>query len=1158
MARRPFVHLHVHSHYSLLDGLGKVPELVARAKELEMPALALTDHGVLHGAIEFYQECQKAGIKPIIGQEAYIASRGMTEKTAGVDKSFHLLILAKNYQGYRNLIKLTSAAHLEGYYYKPRIDLDFLSRHREGLIVSSGCLASEISRLILDRRLEEAEKLAATYQEILGKDHYYLELQHHPSIDEQQVVNQHVRQIAQKLKIPMIVTNDTHYVHTDDRVTHDLLVCIQTGKFVSDTNRMIYTGDFSLKPVNEIAEAFPDLPEVIDNTVKIADMVDLNIPLGHHQLPKFPLPEGETEESYLRKICEEGLHKRYTKITQEIRDRFNYEIDMIIKMGFPGYFLIVADFIKHAKEKGIYVGPGRGSAAGSLLAYITGITNIDPLKYSLLFERFLDLNRVTLPDIDMDFEDTRRKEVIDYVREKYGDDHVAGVITFGTIMARAAVRDVGRVTGVPYSQVDAIAKVVPQPVQGRHIPLARSVHDAPELKQIYDNDAEAKQLLDAAMKLEGTIRHASQHACAIVISREPLDHYTAVQAAQGGDVHQVTQYSMDPIDKIGLLKMDFLGLKNLTVMHGAVDIIEAVHGKKVDIYGLPLDDPRTFELFSKGECTGVFQMESAGMKRYVRELRPTKFEDIIAMVALYRPGPIQWIQSFVDRKNGKEKIEYMHPLAKKALEETYGIPVYQEQVMQLSKDMCGLTGSEADTLRKAIGKKIPKLMKEMKEKFIAGAIKNGVTETKAREIWNQLEDFAAYCFNKSHAACYALIAFQTAYLKAHYPECFMAALMTSDLDDIDRLSIEIAEAEHMGLKVVPPDINESFSDFAVVKDAASIRFGLGGIKNVGNVVAKAIVKERKTNGEYRSLEEFLQRNSSVLNKKVLENMVKAGALDRFAPRASLYAGLELLVKFAAGSNNGSADQMSIFAESDQKNALSKLDLPTGTTDSKDFLLWEKELLGIYLSDHPLKRYSEKLAQSCRPINELTTADANKTVRIGGLVTSVKKITTKNNQMMAFAQIEDLTGSSELIVFPNLYAADPNQWLADKMIVAQGKVSDKDGIPKVLVDTVWPIDDVGIPTGEPVQNGNGFGNGRYQPKSAGEAPVIKSNGIFSIELLGNVGKDKIQKLRELLKANPGSTPVELRVLQNGQTKIVSTNLSIKKSEELEEDVLNLVG
>src|SRR3990167_10761554 len=596
MPKPNFVHLHVHSHYSLLDGLGKVPELVGRAKELGMPALALTDHGVLYGAIEFFSECKKAGLKPIIGQEAYIAPHAMSDRTSGPgSRPFHMILLAKNLAGYKNLIKITSAAHLEGYYYKPRVDRDFLSRHSEGLIASSACLASETSRLILDKNFDELETTIQTYREMFGKDSYYLELQDHPSIPEQQVVNEHLKRVAEKLKFPLIVTNDTHYVNSDDHVSHDQLVCIQTGKLVSDSNRMIYTGDFSLKTPQEMAEAFTDVPQALENTLKIADLVNLDIPLEQNLLPKFPVPKGQTEASYLKHLCEEGLTKRFREVTPEIRSRLDYELGIVNKMGYPGYFLAVWDFAKFAREKGIYYGC-RGSAAGSLISYVIEITNIDPLRYDLLFERFLDLNRISMPDIDMDFEDTRRGEVIEYLKQKYGANHVAGIITFGTIMARAAGRGVGRGLGIPYHKVDALAKLIPPPTQGRHIPLAKSAVDAPELKAAYDTDPENKQMVDAAIKLEGTIRHASQHACAIVISKEPLDNYVAVQSAQGGDIHQVTQYSMGPIEKIGLLKMDLLGLSNLTIMHRATEIIEAVYGKTVDIDSLPMEDQKTFEL----------------------------------------------------------------------------------------------------------------------------------------------------------------------------------------------------------------------------------------------------------------------------------------------------------------------------------------------------------------------------------------------------------------------------------------------------------------------------------------------------------------------------------------------------------------------------------
>lgn len=1154
MTKTNFVHLHVHSHYSLLDGLGKIDDLVNRARELGMNALALTDHGVMHGVIDFYLTCKQAGLKPIIGQETYIAPRSMKSKTSGEDaKPYHLLLLAKNLEGYRNLIKITSAAHLDGYYYRPRIDRDFLSRHSRGLIATTACLASETSRYILEKQFEKLDETVNEYREIFGRDNYYLELQDHPAIAEQQVVNQHLKQLAVKHKLPLIATNDTHYVRPEDHDTHDLLVCIQTGKLISDKDRLLYTGDFSLKEPSQMGAAFSDVPEAINNTVKIAEMVDLKIPLDQNLLPKFPLPEGETEESLLKQWCEEGLKRRYRAITAEIRNRLNYELEVVFRMGFPSYFLIVADIVRFARNRGIAVGPGRGSAAGSLIAYVTGITDADPLKYGLMFERFLDPSRISMPDIDMDFEDVRRGEVIDYVREKYGDNHVAGIITFGTIMARAAIRDVGRVMGFSYSQVDRIAKAVPPPVQGRHTPLNEHVKNAPELKEIYQSNDEARQIIDAAIKLEGTIRHASQHACAIVISKEPLENYTPVQQAQGGDIHQITQYSMEPIEKIGLLKMDLLGLSNLTTIRRAAEIAEAVHGTKIDIYNLPLDDKKTFELLSRGETTGVFQLESAGMKRYIKELKPSRFEDIVAMVALYRPGPMQWIQSFINRKRGREQIKYLHPLAEKALKETYGIPVYQEQVMRMSKDMCGFSGSEADTLRKAIGKKIPKLMKEMKAKFIDGAVKNGVEKKLASEIWNQLEDFAAYCFNKSHAVCYAIIAYQTAYLKAHYPECFMAALMTSDLDNIDRLSIEISEAERLGLKVLPPDVNESFADFAVVKDKKAIRFGIGAIKNVGHSVAKAIVTERKKGGPFTDLESFLTRCGKILNKKVLESLTRSGAFDRFGERASLNGGIEVMTNYIAKiAKSNNKNQVALFDELNDGATSSKLNLPRLEKDPRAYLNWEKELLGLYLTDHPLKTFESKISGQVTPIGSFEKTAVGKIFRIGGIVGQVKKITTRaSNQMMAFAQIEDATGQIEAVIFPSVFAEQKDLWQADKLVYVEGRLSNKDGALKFLVEKAWDLETVDLSTLGPISKRNASSGKENERLSA--SPSTK---VFLVELGSKTNKTAIKNLRAVLEAHPGDVPVKIHLTKDGTIKSLLTKLKVKPSRQLQEEVTSI--
>ncbi|MEK7211366.1 MAG: DNA polymerase III subunit alpha, partial [Patescibacteria group bacterium] len=776
-----FVHLHVHSHYSLLDGLPKIPDLVKRAKELGQTALALTDHGSMYGIIEFYKACKKERIKPILGVEAYLAPGSRHDKHGGIDdKPYHLVLLAENLDGYKNLLKLITLANLEGFYYKPRIDKELLREHRGGIIALTACLQGEAPKAIRSGDLERAKNIIREYQEIFGPQNVYLEMQSHPEIPEQGVVNQAMVNLSRELGAPLVATKDVHYLKPEDKQAQDLLLCIQTGKTVADKNRMTMTGyDCSMSSGEEMAAAFADLPEAVANTVKIAERCNVSFELGKNILPKFEVPGGRDENEYLRELCLDGLARRYPDAAQAIKDRLDFELAVIAKMGFASYFLIVADFVNFAKNRGIAVGPGRGSAAGSIASYALNVTDIDPLKYGLLFERFLNPDRISMPDIDLDFADTRRGEVIDYVTKKYGADKVAGIITFGTMAARAAVRDVGRVLGWPYGEVDRISKMIPPPIQGRHIPLLTSIAENKELAEIY-KDAKTKELLDFAAKLEGTVRHASQHACAVVIGDRPLTEYTPLQNAQNDDVSVVTQYSMKPIEDIGLLKMDFLGLANLTIIQDSLEIIEAVHGVKIDIDKIPLDDKKSFELLSAGETTGVFQLESDGMKRYVRELKPTELEDVIAMVALFRPGPMQFIESFIKRKHGKESIAYEHPLMENALKNTYGIPVYQEQVMQISKDLALFTGGEADTLRKAMGKKIAALMAEMRVKFIEGAVKNNVPREIAEKIFGKLEDFAAYGFNKSHAACYAMIAYRTAYLKAHYPNCFMAALLNSD------------------------------------------------------------------------------------------------------------------------------------------------------------------------------------------------------------------------------------------------------------------------------------------------------------------------------------------------------------------------------------------
>lgn len=1173
-----FVHLHVHSHYSLLDGLGKIPELINRAKELDMDALALTDHGVLYGAIEFYQEAQKAGIKPIIGVEAYVAPRTLHDRTPKIDSSpYHIILLAKDLTGYKNLLKLTSIAHLDGFYYKPRIDIDTLRQHSKGLIACTACLAGIIPQKIINRDWDGAKKVALELSEIFGKDNLYLELQHHPTIPEQAKVNEGLIKLSKELNLPLIATNDIHYVRQEDKETHETLIAVNTGKDLDSKDRMTLSDlDLFMQPPEFYEKNFSHVPEAISNTAKIAEQCNLKIPLDEMLIPHFPVPQGETETTYLEKLCHEGVKKRYDKITPEIKQRLDYELKTIERMGFPSYFLIVADFVNWAKNQGILVGPGRGSAAGSIVSYVLNITDLDPLQYGMMFERFLNPDRISMPDIDMDFADDRRVEVIQYVRQKYGDDHVAGIITYGTMMSRAAVRDVGRALGMSYGEVDVIAKQIPPPVQGRHIPLRKSLQSVPELKKIYESDPQAKRLLDLASNIEGTVRHASQHACAIVISKDPLTEYVPLQQAQKGDVGQVTQYSMKPIEAIGLLKMDFLGLANLTIMQNAIKIIEAVHGDKIDIDHLPLDDPKAYELLGKGETTGVFQLESAGMKRYIKELKPRNLSEIAIMVALYRPGPMQFIESFINRRHGKENVEYLHPLTENGLKETYGIPIYQEQVMQVSRDMAGFTGGEADTLRKAMGKKIAKLMKEMRTKFIEGSINNGVSKDIATKIFTQFEEFAAYGFNKSHAVCYAYIAYQTAYLKSKYPSCFMAALMTSDFQNIDRISIEIEECKHMGIKVLPPDVNESFVEFGVVKESQNIRFGLSAIKNVGVGVAKAIVAERKKNGPFETLEDFAGRlGSSVINKKVLEALTKTGAMEKFGERSKLLGGVEAITKYASeAEKRAQSNQMdlfgsSAFTSSEVERLTSQPSIPLPNippADKKQRLAWEKELLGIYISEHPLQEVQDILPRIATPVKELSENDIGKVVRVGGIITSVRKILTKKQEPMLFLKLEDLNSALEVVVFPRLYEKVALICQPDNVVIIEGKVNYRDGELKLTSDD---IEEIGRQeTFADLEKKQQFvvrgkANPRRQRSSTPQPSPLTplrqpADSPLILTIPKGSKKDILDQLKVILETAPGSTPIVLRVPINSHYKEMKTRTRVSITDELNSKLASIIS
>ncbi|MDD4606880.1 MAG: DNA polymerase III subunit alpha [Patescibacteria group bacterium] len=1063
-----FVHLHVHSHYSLLDGLGKLDDLIAQAQEYNMPALALTDHGVMYGVIEFYKKATAAGIKPIIGVEAYLARNGLDKKRAKLDeKPYHLILLAKNQQGYQNLIKLTSIAHLEGFYYKPRIDWELLEKYHEGLIALSACIQGEIPQAILENQLSQAEKLALKYQKLFGANNFYLEVQHHSGNQDQEKVNNFIFEIAKKNHIPVVATNDVHYVNSHDAEAQDILLCMQTKKKKQDLDRMnLMDHDLSFRSPHNMIEGFKDHPEVIENSVKIAKMCDLKIELGEIKLPYFEVPNDKTADEYLTDICQQNIVQRYPLIRYEkeiaedkkkpsdlekqIQERLKYELEIIKKTGYASYFLIVQDFVNWAKKNNIVVGPGRGSAAGSIVSYLTNITEIDPLKYDLVFERFLNPERISMPDIDLDFADTRRNEVVSYVENKYGKDHVSQIITFGTMAARAAVRDVGRVLDFSYSFCDKLAKLIPQFTN-----LKDALTKVTELKELYNSNDDAKKILDMAQKLEGVARHASTHACGVLITREPLDHYVPLQIASRGDETIVSQYDMICVESLGLLKMDFLGLKNLTLIENCLEIIDKTQDQKINLETLSLEDLKTYRLLQDGQTTGVFQLESSGMKRYLKTLKPTNMDDIIAMVALYRPGPMQFIPDYINGKHGKRQATYLHPKLKPILDKTYGIAVYQEQVLQIARDLAGFTLGEADILRKAVGKKIAELLKQQKDKFVKGCVKNNIKKETALKIFEFIEPFAGYGFNKAHATSYATIAYQTAYLKANFPVEFMASLLTADENDSDRVAIEIEECKNMGIEVLPPDINESFKNFTVVvgTENPTIRFGLLAIKNVGSTIVDIIIKERKTNGLYQNLTDFLKRvQSKDLNKKSLESLIKSGALDNFGERNQLLENIENLLNFVRNIQKEKINgQKSLFGVLPVNNTEPNLKLKSARPATrKEKLSWEKNLLGLYVSEHPLKKVFE-IAQkdivSCSMIEEQKTKSY---IKIIGVVTKIKKIITSNNKTMLFVKIEDSSGSLEVIVFPDVYNNNKNLWEEEKTLAIIGKVSDKDGTKKVIV------------------------------------------------------------------------------------------------------------
>ncbi len=1050
-----FVHLHTHSHYSLLDGLGKIDDLISRTKELGMDSLALTDHGNLYGAIEFYKKAKKAGIKPIIGVEAYVAGRSHTEKPLpGEENYYHLILLAKNYTGWKNLLKLVTISHLDGFYYKPRMDKALLQEHHEGLIALSACITGEVAKLILKNQPAQAEKAALEYEQIFGKGNFYLELGHHPGIPQTIKANEGLKNISKNTGIPLAATQDIHYIKKEDAMYHDILLAVQTGNKVSDTDRLsLKDDDFSIRSPEEMAAFFTDTPEAISNTALIADQCNLELELGKTQLPKFDLPDNETANSYLEKMVRERTNHRYPTLTPDIEERINFELGVIEKTGFSDYFLIVQDFVNWAKDHGIVVGPGRGSAAGSIIAYILNITDIDPLKYDLLFERFLNPERIQMPDIDIDFADARRDEVFGYLEEKYGKNRVAHIITFGTMAARAAIRDAGRAMGLSYGFCDQIAKLIPFNAN-----LETALATIPELKTIYDTSEDGKRVLDAAKKLEGVARHASVHACGTVIAKLPLTEYLPIQHAPQDDNIIVTQFEMHSIEDLGLLKMDLLGLKNLTIIENSIRLIEEIHGVTIDISKIPLDDKLTFTLLQAGDTTGVFQLESAGMRRYLKELRPTELEDIIAMVSLYRPGPMELIPQYIKRKFGRERVTYLHPLLEPVLKKTYGIMIYQEQLMAGARALSGLSLAEADILRKAVGKKIKQLLQEQKAKIISGAVKNGVRQDVAEQFWTLIEPFDRYGFNRSHGACYAMIAYRTAYLRAHYPVEFYTSLLNADSGDIERAALLIQEAKKINIAVLPPDVNKSAANFA--PEEKNIRFGLLAIKNVGTNVVEAIVQERQKGGPFQSLSHLLERvQHKDLNKKSLESLIKCGALDSLGiERNAGITNIEDVLKFSSTlKKSAQINQASLFGS--MKSSMHALKLkPATPATTPEKLAWEKELLGLYISDHPLNSYKEKIEkQGARDIKTLLAEDVDaegyRKPKVAGIVAKVQRIMTKMGQPMVFAKVEDFSHSIEVLVFADTLEKTLPMWRENNAVIITGKMSWRNGEPKLICDTV---------------------------------------------------------------------------------------------------------
>ena len=1071
-----FTHLHVHTEYSLLDGSSKIGELAARAKELGMDSMAITDHGVMYGVIDFYRAARAAGIKPIIGCEVYVSpgSRFDRETVHGEDRYYHLVLLAENNTGYQNLMKIVSKGFVDGFYYKPRIDEEVMREYHEGIIALSACLAGEVPRYLEKGLYEEAKEAAKRHLEIFGEGNYFLELQDH-GIPLQRQVNQGIMRLSKELNIPLVATNDCHYINADDWEAHDILLCIQTGKKVSDENRMRYEGgQYYVKSEEEMRQLFPYAPEAIENTHKIAERCNVEIEFGVTKLPRFDVPDGYDSWGYLNHLCDEGFALRYPDDDGTLRARLDYELGTIKSMGYVDYFLIVWDFINFAKSHGIAVGPGRGSAAGSIVAYCLKITDIDPIRYQLLFERFLNPERVSMPDIDVDFCYERRQEVIDYVVEKYGKDQVAQIVTFGTLAARGVIRDVGRVMDLPYSLCDQVSKMVPAEL---NITLDLALQKNPELKTLYESDEQVKKLIDMSKRLEGLPRHTSMHAAGVVISRTSIDEY--VPLSRGADGTIVTQFTMTTLEELGLLKMDFLGLRTLTVIQDAVKMIEKDYGVKLDLEHIDYDDKKVMDSLGTGKNEGVFQLESGGFKTFMKELKPTTLEDIIAGISLYRPGPMDFIPKYLKGKNDPASITYTCPQLEPILKPTYGCIVYQEQVMQIVRDLAGYTLGRSDLVRRPMSKKKAAVMAKERQNFVygnaeegvKGCIANGIDEKTANQIYDDMTDFAKYAFNKSHAAAYAVVAYQTAFLKFYYPKEFMAALMTSVMDNTTKVSEYILACRNMGIPILPPDINEGYSGFSV--SGNGIRYGLSAIKSVGRAVVDVIIAERENGGLFKSLDDFVSRMSNKeVNKRTLESFIKSGALDTLpgTRKQKLIVSGDLLESKAREKKTVMEGQLSFFdlAPEEEKNNFQITFPNVGEYDKQTLLAFEKETIGIYVSGHPMEEYREvweknvtaKTSDFVVDEDGRTVVEDNSNVVIGGMITSKKVKTTKTNQLMAFITIEDLVGTVEVLVFPKIYEKNRPSFTEENKVFVRGRASiGDDPVGKLICEEVIPFTDI---------------------------------------------------------------------------------------------------